>query len=321
MTNTIVSPEDFDPKDKGDNKNLQNNSEEITQNENVVKQNPKHFSGLFDLTPEEIELRRQEEDRELWERMNEEERESNIREHKSEEDDTTPDEGGEENVEQTNKQTPGEDDEKRDAADQLNQSAGRRHLRKDNRKISDLKRTQKQKQKKQERLVNEINKLKADLDRGYLMVPLAEGSDNVKHVKLNKSDREIIEAAVAYKEYDNYETGLDIGEIEQKIIDLATKKKSSYKDKLNRLKKDSTQDKLVKQISKSLDRAKANGSAALVKSIQSELEAGKKNEAYKSLKSFLSKNLKTVSKRLSKSAEMEQKVLDRVLDKITPSES
>ncbi|GIK21746.1 MAG: hypothetical protein BroJett005_11600 [Ignavibacteriota bacterium] len=320
MTTTIISPEDLDPKDKSKNKNLQNHSEENTGNENIEKKTLIHQPGLIQSMWEEAE-RKEAESIKVPKDPVEPKRDPRVWEHISEEDDTTPAEGGEDNVEQPNEQDPSEDDEKRDAADQLNQSAGRRHLRKDNRKISDLKRTQKQKQKKQERLVNEINKLKADLDRGYLMVPLAEGSDNMKHVKLNKSDREIIEAAVAYKEYDNYETGLDIGEIEQKIIDLATKKKSSYKDKLNKLKKDSTQDKLIKQISKSLDGAKANGSAAMVKSIQSELEAGKKNEAYKSLKSFLSKNLKTVSKKLSKSAEMEQKVLDRVLDKITPSES
>jgi len=77
----------------------------------------------------------------------------------------------------------------------------------------------------------------------------------------------------------------------------------------------------VKQISKVLNDANTNGSKAVVDSIQKELGAGNKNEAYKSPKAFLSQNLKTVSKKLSKSAEIEQNILDRVLDKFTPAQS
>lgn len=296
MTDFIKPPEELDSYnsiENNNNENLQNNSEESTQPENAEIQNPKHFSGLVDITPEEEDegRRRQDEDRELWERKNEE-------------DETNSAGSEEENV-----------------GDQLNQSTGKRHNKKDNKTISDLKRVQNQKQKKLDRLTQEISKQKADLDRGYLIVPLAEGSEKEKHVKLNKSDRGIIEAAIAYSEYDKLETGLDIGEIEQKIIDLASRKKSSYKDRLNKKKANLKESDLVKRIGKELDKASKNGSKALVSRIEQQVKEGKTSAAYDSLKSFLSKEVKTVSKKLSKSSELEQKVLDRVLDKLNTSES
>jgi len=295
MENADFSHGHLEPTNGEENINLQSNSEENTKNENVEKQIPKHFSGLSEIIPEdeEEERRRQEDDRELWERMNEED--------------------------ETN--SAGSEEEKTDVGEQLSQSNGKRHNKKDNKKISDLKRVQNQKQKKLDRLTQEISKQKADLDRGYLIVPLAEGSEKVKHVKLNKSDRGIIEAAIAYSEYDKLETGLDIGEIEQKIIDLASRKKSSYKDRLNKKKANLKESELVKRIDKELDKASKNGSRELVSRIEQQVKEGKTSAAYESLKSFLSTEVKTVSKKLSKSSELEQKVLERVLDKLNISES
>jgi hypothetical protein len=290
MTNVIVTPEELNPTNGEENNNnsLQNNSGENTQNENIEKQNPKHFSGLFDMTPEEEERRTQEEeDRELWERINEEDE----------------------------KNSGGSEEGKTDVGEQLIQSTGRRHYKKDNLLIAGHKRTQKQKQKKVDRLTKENSKMKADLDRGYLIVPLAEGSDSMKHVKLNKSDKKIIEATIAYNEFDKYETGLDLGEIEQRIIDLASRKKSSYKDKLSKKKANLKESELVNRIDRELDKASKNGSKEIVSRIQQEVQAGNRADAYKSLKSFLSANVKTVSRKLSKSKELESSVLARVLDK------
>ncbi|MCZ7616617.1 MAG: hypothetical protein PHY57_10940 [Ignavibacterium sp.] len=296
MTDFLTTPEELDSNNSIENNNnniLQNNSEENTKKENVERQTPKHFSGLSDITPEEEERRMQDEDRELWEHINEEE--------------------------ETN--SAGSEEEKTDVVEQLNQSTGRRHYKKDNLTIAGLKRIQNQKRKKVSRLTQENSKMKADLDRGYLIVPLAEGSENVKHIKLNKSDREIIEAAIAYNEFDKYETGLDIGEIEQRIIDLASRKKSSYKDKLSKKKANLKESELVKRVDKELDKASKNGSKEIVSRIQQQVQSGNKNDAYNSLKSFLSQQVKTVAKKLDKDEKLEKNVLDRVIDKLSAAQS
>ena len=204
---------------------------------------------------------------------------------------------------------------------ETNNGSGRKHYRKDNRRIADLKRTKTQKEKRDKRLGDEIDSLKADLARGYLIVQLVENSEKVKHVQLDVSDKEIIRSAIAEKEYKKYELGLDIGEIDMKIRELAVAKKSSYKARLSKKKTSKKEDDLVKRVIKELDEASKNGGKVIVDRIQQEAQAGNKDDAYDSLKSFLSQEVKTVSKKLSKSSELEQKVLERVLDKLNTSES
>src|SRR5574338_790372 len=113
MENANFSHKHLEPTNGEENSNLQNNSEKNTKNESVEKQIPKHFSGLSDITPEEEELRRQEDDRELWERINEE-------------DETNSAGSGEENGERANEEDHDKDDEKTDVGKLLNQSTGRR---------------------------------------------------------------------------------------------------------------------------------------------------------------------------------------------------
>lgn len=308
MENTNFSPEHLEPTNGEENINLQNNSEENTKNENVERQTPKHFSGLSDIIPEEEERRMQDDDRELWERMNEE-------------DETNSAGSEEENVERTNDKDPGKDDEKTDVGEQLNQSTVRRHYKKDNLQIAGLKRIKDQKVRKDKRLGDEIDSLKSDLARGYLIVQLVEDSEKMKHVQLDVSDKEMIKSAIAEKEYEKYELGLDIGEIDMKIRTLASAKKSSFQNKLSKKKQDKNENDMVKRINSALDKASKNGSKEIVSKIKQQVQSGKKDDAYDSLKSFLSQQVKPVAKKLDKDSKLEKNVLDRVIDKLSSSQS
>jgi len=297
MENADFSHKHLEPTNGEENSNLQNNSEENTQPENVEKQIPKHFSGLSDIIPdeEEIELRRQEEDRELWERMNEED-EIN---------------------------SGGSDEEKTDVGQQLNQSTGRKHYRKDNTRIANLNTTKLQKQKKLARLIRERDSKKADRDRGYINVPLNDDADTkrVKQVQLDPSDKEMLRSVIAEKEYEIYELGLDIDEIDVKIRALATAKTSSFQNRLNKKKQDKNENDMVKRIDSALDKASKNGSKEIVSKIKQQVQSGKKDDAYDSLKSFLSQQVKPVAKKLDKDSKLEKNVLDRVIDKLSSSQS
>ena len=202
--------------------------------------------------------------------------------------------------------------------EETNNGSGRKHQKKDNRRIANLKRTKSQKERKSERLVFEIDSHKADIDRGYLIVQLGDDSEKIKHVQLEISDREMIRSVIAEKEYIKYELSLDIAEIDLKIRELASAKKTSYKDKLNRIRQEKKENDLVKRVSKELDSVGKSGSNEVVLSIKDQLVAGNKTEAYKSLKSFLSQEVNPVAKKLSKSKVLEKNVLKRVLDKLAP---
>lgn len=300
MTNLVDIPEELDSNnsiENNNNKNLQNNSEENTKNENEEKQIPKHLAGLSDIIPEEEdeERRRQDDDRELWERINEED--------------------------ETN--SGGSEEEKMDVDEQLNQSAGRRHYRKDNTRIANLKNTKLQKQKKLARLISERDSKKADRDRGYINVPLNDDSDTqrVKQVQLDPSDKEMLRSVIAEREYEIYELGLDIDELELKIKNLATAKKSSFKKKLSKKKQDKNENDMVKRIDSALDKASKNGSKEIVSKIKQQVRSGKKDDAYDSLKSFLSQQVKPVAKKLDKDAKLEKNVLDKVIEKLSTSQS
>lgn len=308
MTDFLITPEELDPTNGNENNNLQNNSEENTKDEGVGNHIPKHFSGLSDIIPEEEELRRQEDDRELWERINEE-------------DETNSAGSEEENVERANEKDLSKDDEKADVGKQLNQSTGRRHFRKDNRRIADLKRTKTQKEKKSERLQSEIDSHQADIDRGYLIVKLGDDSERVKHVQLDVSDKAIIKSVISEKAYEKFELSLDISEIDSKIRELAAAKRSSYKDRLSKKKAGKIENDLVKRVVKELGEASKNGGKEIVSNIHQQVQSGKKDVAYDSLKFFLSQQVKPVAKKLFKDAKLEKNVLDKVIEKLNTSQS
>ena len=199
--------------------------------------------------------------------------------------------------------------------------SGRRHYRKDNRLIADLKRTLTQKNIKNSRLQSEIEKYKADLQRGYLIVPLGDDSRTVKHLKLNKADKKTITAAIWQREFEKYELDLDKSELEMKISQIASAKTSSYRDKLSKKKKEKNENDLVKRIVGALDKASKNGSKDIVSQMQQQAQSGNRNEAYHSLKSFLAQEVKTVAKKLDKSSELENNVIERVFEKLSVSQS
>lgn len=198
-----------------------------------------------------------------------------------------------------------------------NSSAGRKHYRKDNRRIANLKNTKSRKQEKLARLNGERDTKKADLDRGYLIVQLGDDSERVKHVPLDASDKEMIRSVIAEKEFEIYELGLDIDEIDLKLRELAAAKKTSFKDRLSKKRQVKKEDDLVDRVGRELNKASQNGDEKIISEIQQQVKSGKKNEAYDSLKSFLSEQVKPVAKKLDKSEQLEKKVLDRVLEKLS----
>ena len=196
--------------------------------------------------------------------------------------------------------------------------SGRRHYRKDNKRIANLKNVKSQKQEKLKRLIDERDAKKADLERSYLIVSLDNGSneERVKHIPLDSSDKEMIRSVIAERELEIFELGLDIDEIDLKIRELAAVKKSSFREKLSKKKQTKKEDNLVKRVSKELDEAAKDGSNETVNIIKEQIQSGKKNEAFKSLKSFLSEKVKTVAGRLDKSEELEKNVLTRVIEEL-----
>ena len=199
--------------------------------------------------------------------------------------------------------------------------SGRRHYRKDNRQIANLKNIKSRKQEKLARLNSERDGKKADLERGYINVQLGDDSERVKRVILETSDKEMIRSVIAEKAYEIYEITLDIAEIDLKIRALATAKKSSYKRKLSNKKQDKNESDLVKKINSALDKASKNDDKEIVSHIQQQVQLGNKNDAYKSLKSFLSLQVKSVAKKLGKDEILEKNVLDRVIEKLNASQS
>ena len=204
---------------------------------------------------------------------------------------------------------------------ETNNRSGRKHYKKDNKTIANLKLTRNQKKQREERLRKEIADKKADLDRGYLIVPLGDDTEKVKHVPLDITDKEVIKAVIEEKKVEEFDVKQELKKIESDILTLASAKRSTHRNKLSKKKANLKESELVNRIDKELDKASKNGSRALVSRIEQQVKEGKTSAAYDSLKSFLSKEVKTVSKKLSKSSELEQKVLDRVLDKLNTSES
>jgi hypothetical protein len=233
----------------------------------------------------------------------------------------TPDEldptNGDEN---NNLQNNSEENTQPENAETSNGS-GRRHYRRDNKQIASLKNIKSRKQEKLARLTRERDGKKADLERGYINVQLGDDSERVKQVGLEPSDKEMIRSVIAEKEYEIYELGLDIDEIDVKIRALATAKKSSFKKKLSKKKQDKNENDMVKRIDSELDKASKNGSTEIVSKIKQQVRSGKKDDAYDSLKSFLSQKVKPVAKKLDKDAKLEKNVLDKVIEKLSTSQS
>jgi hypothetical protein len=194
----------------------------------------------------------------------------------------------------------------------------RRHSRRDNKKIASLKTVKSRKQEKLDRLKSERDAKKADLERGYLIVSLGDESkpERVKHMQLDVSDKEVIKAVIAEKDLEIYELEEEIESINVKMAGMASLKKESYRHRLNKRKQTKTESNLVVRVDKELNAALKNGNSDKVLEIRQNIQSGKTIEAYKSLKSFLSEEVKPISKKLDKSVELEKVVLERVLEKL-----
>jgi len=300
MKNSNQTPEELNPTNGNENNdNLQNNSEENTQNENVEKQKAKYDSSLPDLTPEEEERRTEDEDRELWERINESERDPNIRERRSEDEENKNEDNG-------NDADPKSNNEFRD-------------YKGSNKKLASLRRVRDQKQKKYQRLVSEMNEYKAELKRGYRIVK--NGHGQVRHVSLTRAEKDVISFKISDRDYKRFMIRIEIQGLDQKISQIATKKRTNRISKKKKVARSRKEDKLVQRVSKELSKAAKNGSGMIVRDIQSQIQSDKRNEAYNSIKFFLSKEVKPVAKTLDKDKELEIQVIERVLDKMVADQS
>jgi len=308
MEHTDKSPEELDPTNGNENnENLQNDSEENTQDANTEKKPSVHVPGMIDRMEEEGAKKRAQESEQNDDAPKTPSKRDPSVWHENEE---NPENDSEENQEQEETET--------------NAKGKKRYSKRNNKRIANLKRTKGQKEKKLARLESERDTKKADVSRGYLIVHLNDDesdTEHSKHVQLNTSDKEVIRAVIAEKDFEIYELGLDIGEIDSKIRDLASAKKSSYKDRLSKKRKTKNEDDLVKRVDKELSKTSTNGGAEIISEIQKQIQSGKKNEAYYSLKAFLSEQVKTVAKKLDKSEQLEKNVLDRVIENISKVQS
>jgi hypothetical protein len=301
MQNSNNSPEELNPTNGNENNaNLQNNSEENKQDADTEKKSPVRVPGMIEKMIEESEQKESEINEQTEEMPIVPRRDPSVWEHKS--DDT------EDNTEENSDQESNANDEKRI-----------RDYKGSNRKLAGLRRTKSQKQKKYDRLVSEMNDLKAEQKRGYRIVENADGQ--IKHNPIESSERLVISFKISDLDYERFMLRIEIQILDQKIKSLASRKRSNSITKKEKAVRSKQENDLVGRVSKELTEASKNGSKEIVTEIQHQIQSGKRNEAYKSLKSFLSEEVKPVAKKLNKSTEMEKNVLERVLDKLSPAQS
>jgi hypothetical protein len=73
----------------------------------------------------------------------------------------------------------------------------------------------------------------------------------------------------------------------------------------------------VTRIQNGLKESNKNGANNGLVEMQTKIKESGRNEAYRSLKNFLGTELQPVAKKLGKSAQLEETVLNKVLDKLT----
>ncbi len=195
----------------------------------------------------------------------------------------------------------------------------KRYYKGNNRKLANLNRTKSLKKQKQERLISEIETLKADLNRGYIIVADEEGQ--TRHKPLDVADKKVISSKISELDFERFMLTFEIADLDEDIRNLAGVKKSSITDKKSKIRRSKNEDNLVQCVSKALIKASENGSEEKISKIKQQIQSGQKNAAYNSLKSFLSEEVKPVAKKLNKSVELEKNVIERVLDKLVPEQS
>ncbi len=308
MENTNNSPEELNPTNGNENNdNIQNNSEENIQNANTEKKSPVHVPGMIERMEEEGAKKIAQESEQTDDKANKtRKRDPRVWEENVEADENH----SEENQEQEDPET--------------NAKGKKRYNKRNNKRIANLKRTKVQKEKKLARLISERNTKKADIDRGYLIVHLNDDesdTEHSKHVRLNGADKEVIKAVIAEREDEIFDLNEEIEKIDADLLALATVRKSSARDRLGKKKQTKKEDDLVDRVGRELNKASNNGDEKIISEIQQQVQSGHNNDAYYSLKAFLSEQVKTVAKKLDKSEQLEKKVLDRVLENISKAQS
>jgi hypothetical protein len=195
--------------------------------------------------------------------------------------------------------------------------SNRRNYRRTGKKIANIITVNSKKAIKLERLISERAEKKAVLDRGYFIVSDKENAGRNKHVMLTTADKEVLRSKIAEIDFELYGLKTEIADNNQQIQSLATIKKSSYRDKLNREKKNKEQDKLViRAVDGISEIVSDNGSKEEIAKIQKQALENRK-EAYQSLKNFLNQKLTPIAKKINKTSEQEEKTLDKLLVKIS----
>ncbi len=308
MENTNNSPEELNPTNGNENNdNIQNNSEENIQDANTEKEPSIHVPGMIERMEEEGAKKIAQESEQTDDKANKtRKRDPRVWEENVEADENH----SEENQEQEDPET--------------NAKGKKRYNKRNNKRIANLKRTKVQKEKKLARLISERNTKKADIDRGYLIVHLNDDesdTEHSKHVRLNGADKEVIKAVIAEREDEIFDLNEEIEKIDADLLALATVRKSSARDRLGKKKQTKKEDDLVDRVGRELNKASNNGDEKIISEIQQQVQSGHNNDAYYSLKAFLSEQVKTVAKKLDKSEQLEKKVLDRVLENISKAQS
>lgn len=193
-----------------------------------------------------------------------------------------------------------------------------RHNKRSNSKIANNKTVKDRKSERLSRLTSEVSAKKADLDRGYLIVPVDDSIQDgkVKHLQLDSTSKMIIKSVIAEKELEIYDLKKEIEDIDAELKTLASTKTGSMKDKLKRRKKEDKENKIQSRIDTEVGKAAGNGTGLLIQEIKNQMTEGKKDEAYASLKKFLSQEIKPIAKQLDQDKELEKKIIIRTLEKL-----
>lgn len=231
----------------------------------------------------------------------------------------------EENTQEVSAENNSEENQQQETTD--NAAKGKRkYSKKNNRRIANLKNTKSLKKRKLARLKDERSSKKAAIRRGYLISNLNNNEEDSnpehnKHVTLDPADKEILCSGITELDLDIYDLEQEVKKVNNQMFSLASAKTSTNRDKLNKKKESKKVDDLVDRVSRELTKASKNGSTGIISKIQLQAQTGNKNEAFETIKSFLADQVKTVSKKLDNSKQLQDNVLNRVIEKLSKVQS
>ncbi len=191
-----------------------------------------------------------------------------------------------------------------------------RYVKKNNKKIATKRNSMVSKNGKLDRLEKELEGLQSDLKRGY-RIEKDDDEGTTQHIPILGSERNVIDAQIQDLKIQIFDLKEEIAELDNEISMLSTNKSSSLKGKLNDRKTAKKVNAFVTRIQSGLKGSNTNGANNGLVEMQTKIKESGRNEAYRSLKNFLGKELQPVAKKLGKSSQLEETVLNKVLDKLT----